>query len=64
MGAYGAWRERVALTPRDPALAYVYITAWQQWRWDCLDCGTYGLRSGSRYDMRGTIRVALRHNCR
>jgi hypothetical protein len=49
---------------RELPLTYRYVSEWVQWRWDCLDCGAYGLRSDSRYNMRDTQLVALRHNCR
>ena len=54
----------VALTRGDLPLSYRYVSEWAQWRWDCLACGAYGLRSDSRYNMRDTVRVALRQICR
>jgi hypothetical protein len=49
---------------RDLPIVYRYVTEWAQWHWQCLDCDQTGLRSDSRYNMRDTQAVAMRHNCR
>ena len=49
---------------RELPIVYRYVSEWAQWEWTCLDCDMTGLRSDSRYNMRGTVKVALRHICR